>query len=185
MEKTKTALAFLAAASMSALCAAQIPNASSSPAASAASATPIEGRISGVLTCRRPDPIHRVEAGEWPGHYVTASRTPCTWTKPAEINGLKTMEGYSAGSSDVEGTVNSERGWHVTKMSNGDRIYVAYRGKGILANGGAPISGEGTWNFKGGSGKLAKLQGMGTYRGRVGADGSMTMAIEGDYKIYP
>jgi len=183
MEKTKTVLAFLAAASLSAVCAAQIPNASSSPAASA---EPIaQGRISGVMTCRRPDPIHRVEAGEWRGHYVTASRTPCTWTKPAEMFQLKTVDGYSAGSSDVDGTVESERGWHVTKMSNGDRIYVAYRGKGVLANGGAPVSSEGTWNFKGGSGKLGKLQGMGTYKGRVGADGSMTMTIEGDYKVYP
>jgi hypothetical protein len=126
-----------------------------------------------------------VDAGEWPGHYVTASRTPSTWTKAAEIAGIKTADGYSVGSSDVENTVNSERGWHVTKMSNGDRIFVAFRGKGMLASGGAPVSSDGTWNFKGGTGKFAKLQGMGVYKGRVGADGSIALAIDGDYKIYP
>ena len=68
-------------------------------------------------------------------------------------------------------------------MSNGDHIFVAFRGKGVLSSSGAPQSTDGSWTFKGGDGKFAKLQGMGTYRGRANADGSLSFAIEGNYRL--
>jgi len=174
-------LAFLAAASMSAVvCAAQ--DASPTPAA-AAMAAASTGKVSGTLTCSRPDPMHRVDAADWPGHGAMVSRTPCSWTTAAEIAGEKTKDGYSVGAADVEKTVTTERGSHVTTMSNGDLIYVQYRGKGMLNDKGAPLSSEGTWTFKGGSGKFAGLQGMGTYRGKANPDGSMSFAIEGNWKF--
>jgi hypothetical protein len=176
-------LAFLAAASLAAVCAAQ--SAPPAPAAkpAAPSSEPTSGKVSGTMTCAKPDPMHRIESTDWPGHAVVASRTPCSWTKPAEIVGVATKEGYSVGASEVENTVATERGSHVMTMANGDRVYVLFRGKGMTGANGAPQSSEGTWNFKGGSGKFASLEGMGTYRGKANADGSMTFAIEGSWKV--
>jgi hypothetical protein len=65
------------------------------------------------------------------------------------------------GVADVENTVTTERGSHVTTMSNGERIYVQYRGKGMLTDKGAPIGSEGTWTFKGGTGDFAEPAGHG------------------------
>ena len=177
----RTILAFLAAACLAAVCAAQ--DASPTPAAPGGKPmAPASGRVTGVMTCSRPDPMHRIDSPDWPGHGATASKTPCTWTTPAEIDGEKTKDGYSVGSSDIENNVTTERGSHVTTMANGDRIYVVFRGKGMLGDKGAPLSSEGTWNFKGGSGKFAGLQGMGTYRGKPNPDGSLSFAIEGNWK---
>lgn len=175
-------LAFLAAAAASAVCAAQSASPQPTPAAGENAAASPAGAVSGVLTCSKPDPMHRIDAANWPGHAATASRTACAWTKPAQIDGESTKDGYSVGSSDVENKVTTERGSHVTTMSNGDRIYVQFRGKGMRAAGGAPLSSEGTWNFRGGSGKFARLQGMGTYRGKANPDGSLSFAIEGNWK---
>jgi len=184
MKSASLVLVFLASA---AICAAQSPaptaSASTSPSAAPAQATGTTGRVSGTLTCTKPNPMHRVDVSDWPGHAATASRTPCTWTKAAEIAGDTTKDGYSVGSSDIEGTVTTERGSHVTMMSNGDHIFVAFRGKGVLSSSGAPQSTDGTWNFKGGDGKFARLQGMGTYRGKANADGSLSFAIEGNYRL--
>lgn len=180
---TRTILALFAAASVSAVCAAQ--NASPGPGATPAarSSEAISGKVSGTMTCAKPDPMHRIDSTDWPGHYAVVSRTPCTWTKAAEIAGVATKDGSSVGASEVENTVASERGSHVMNMANGDRIYVLFRGKGMTSTNGAPQSSEGTWNFKGGSGKFASLEGMGTYRGKANADGSMTFAIEGSWKL--
>jgi hypothetical protein len=176
-------LSFLAAASLAAVCAAQ--NAPAGPAARPAdpNAPPASGKVSGILSCGKPEPAHRIDVPDWPGHAATASKSPCTWTKPAEIAGVATKEGYSVGSSDVDNTITTERGSHVTTMATGDRIYVQFRGKGQLAASGAPLGSEGTWNFKGGSGLFAGLQGMGTYRGKANPDGSMTFTIEGTWKM--
>jgi len=174
-------LAFLAAASLSAVCAAQ--TAAPSPTPPEPASVTAGGKVSGTMTCSKPDPMHRVDAADWPGHAAMASRTPCTWTKAAEIAGMTTREGYSVGVADVENTVTTERGSHVTTMSNGERIYVQYRGKGMLTDKGAPIGSEGTWTFKGGTGDFASLQGMGTYRARANPEGSMSFAIEGNWKI--
>ena len=178
----------LAVLASGAICAAQTASPTTSSPAPAATGAPAEGsvtqgRVSGTLTCTKPDPMHRVAVADWPGHAATASRTPCTWTKAAEIAGVTTKDGYSVGSADIEGTVATERGSHVTMMSNGDHIFVAFRGKGMLSGSGAPQSSDGSWNFKGGDGKFAKLQGMGTYRGKANADGSVSLTIEGNYRL--
>jgi hypothetical protein len=186
-------LAFLAAVSCAAVCAAQgapplrpsaSPAQSATPSASpGGSSAAMSGRVSGTLTCTKPDPMHRVDSTDWPGHFVTASRTPCTWTKPAEIAGDATKDGYSVGVSEVENTVATERGSHVTTMANGDRVYVLFRGKGMTNAAGAPQNSDGNWNFKGGSGKFAGLEGMGTYRGKANPDGTMSLAIEGSWRL--
>jgi len=178
----RSTLAFLAAASLAAVCAGQsAPPPGTTP--SAQPSAPMSGRVSGTMTCSKPDPMHRIDSADWPGHASMVSRTPCTWTRPAEISGQATRDGYSIGAADLENTVTTERGSHVTTMANGDRIYVVYRGKGTTTSSGAPVGSEGTWNFKGGSGLFAGLEGMGTYRGKANADGSMTLAIEGSWKL--
>jgi hypothetical protein len=48
---------------------------------------------------------------------------------------------------------------------------------------GKPVSGEGTWSFTSGTGKLKGIKGKGTYKGTANADGSMTYQVDGEYSL--
>ena len=140
-------------------------------------------KISGEAKCAKPDPFHMVDVGDKAGHALTLSKNACTWTKPIDIGGLQTKEGQSTAMAEVIGNKSLENGWEFDNMSNGDKIFVKYRGSSTLKDG-APLSFAGTWSFTGGTGKLKGLKGKGTYAGGApAADGSITFAIEGEYEL--
>ena len=147
-----------------------------------ATAAGAQTKISGTAQCGKPDPLHSIDVGDRPSHSLSISKANCTWTKPMEIAGSQTKDGFSVGSADVSATKAQISGYHVSNMASGDKFYVRYRGTDTLKDG-APQSSEGTWSFTGGTGKLKGIKGKGTYKGAPSADGSMTYEVEGEYEL--
>ena len=101
--------------------------------------------------------------GDKPGHVLILEKgtgSPCTWSVPAEIAGLKSTEWNGADTVDVMGAKFQTRGYGVMTMENGDKAYARYQGAGTVKEGVA--TSEGTWSYTGGTGKLKGLKGKGT-----------------------
>jgi hypothetical protein len=138
-------------------------------------------RISGTLSCTKPDPMHSIPTDDGSGTIMNLVRVPCTWSKPVDMAGSPSKDGYSVAASEVHGGQTKEHGIHVGTMASGDKYYVHFQGSGTI---NADHSGtvNGTWTFEGGTGKLKGLTGKGTYKATAKADGSSTAEIQGDYK---
>jgi len=136
----------------------------------------------GTAQCAKPNPAHMVEVGDEPNHSMGVSKSMCTWTKPLEIAGLKSKDGWSVASDDTKGSKSSSHGVHVSNMDNGDKIYVRFQGTGMMKDG-AMQSDSGTWSYTSGTGKLKGIKGKGTYNGKPSADGGMTYEVKGDYTL--
>jgi len=139
-------------------------------------------KISGTIHCNKPDPQYGIDIGDRPGHGFGIDKIACTWTKPLEIAGIQTKDGYSVGFGESSGNKANGRGYHVSTMANGDKFYVRFQGTDTLKEG-APQSGQGTWSFTGGTGKLKGIRGKGTYKGTFGRDGGATYEVEGEYEL--
>jgi len=159
----RTVLAFLAAVSLAAVLSAQT-------------------KTSGTIECGKADPQHMIEVGDKPSHSMGISKSTCTWSKPMEIAGAKTKDGYSVASDDTTGGKSSSHGIHVSTLDNGDKMYVRFQGTGMLKDGALQTD-SGTWSYTGGTGKLEGIKGKGTYKGKGTAGGGVTYEIEGDYTL--
>jgi hypothetical protein len=67
-------------------------------------------------------------------------------------------------------------------MENGDKSYARYQGTGVVSKEGT-FTGEGTWSFTGGTGKLKGLKGKGTYKTSGPSDGPLESQLEGEYSL--
>ncbi len=139
-------------------------------------------KTSGTLSCGKPDPAYSIEVGDHPGHSVAISKFTCTWTTPMEIADVQTKDGYDVTYSDGSGAKVRGSGYHVSNMSNGDKIYVRFQGNDTMMDG-KPSTTEGTWSYTGGTGKLKGIKGKGTYKGKTDSTGNMVAEIEGDYEL--
>jgi hypothetical protein len=140
-------------------------------------------QVSGTLKCGdKAGTEYTVEVGDHPGHVLRLSKSPCTWTAPLEIAGLKSTAYSGAAAAEIDGPKAQARGYAVITMDNGDKAYAHYQDTGTVTEGGKTITFEGTWSFTGGSGKLKGLKGKGTYKGSF-TDGAATDQIEGEYTL--
>ena len=139
-------------------------------------------KTSGTVTCK-PDPASPppVVLTDKPNHSFAVGRAQCTWTK-FEVAGLQSKDGISTDLDEITGDTISVSGYHVATMSNGDTTAVKYQGSGKLKDG-KPVSGEGTWSYTSGTGKLKGIKGKGTYKGAANADGSVTYQVDGEYSL--
>src|SRR5262245_51760760 len=71
-------------------------------------------KTSGTATCAKPDPAYSIEVGDRAGHALSISKTACTWTKPMEIAGLQTKDGYDVSYDDAIGSKARASGYHVS-----------------------------------------------------------------------
>lgn len=149
-------------------------------AASAGSAL-AQTKISGTGTCGKADASHVVEVGDRPGHVLVLTKDSCTWTTPMEMVGLKSKTYTGAITSDVTGEKSLDRGYAVMTMDNGDKAFVRFQGSGTSKTDGAH-SGEGTWSYTGGTGKLKGLKGKGTFK-RSGTADATEEQVEGEYSL--
>ncbi|HEX9120054.1 MAG TPA: hypothetical protein VF840_05905 [Terriglobales bacterium] len=134
-------------------------------------------KTSGTVSCAKPEPAYSIEVGDRPGHSISISKSACTWTTPMDIAGLQTKAGYDVTYGDASGAKVRGSGYHVSNMSNGDKIYVRFQGNDT------PNTTEGTWSYTGGTGKLKGIKGKGTYKGKADASGNMIVAVDGDYEL--
>jgi len=137
-------------------------------------------KTSGTVTCKA-DPASPVALTDKPNHAFAVGRAQCTWTG-FEVAGLQSKDGISTDLDEITGDTVSARGIHVSTMSNGDTTVVEFRGSGKMKDG-KPVSGEGTWSYTSGTGKLKGIKGKGTYKGTGNADGTVTYQVVGEYSL--
>jgi hypothetical protein len=138
--------------------------------------------VSGAIKCPKSDPSYTVEVGDHPGHMMILEKGSCTWSTPLEIAGLKSTAYAGADSVDVVGPKGLAHGYSLITMDNGDKVYVRYQGTGMMSKEGN-LTGEGTWSFTGGTGKLKGLKGKGTYKDSGTPDGNLEAQLEGEYSL--
>ena len=88
--------------------------------------------------------------------------------------------------SDVINGNGTQRGYTVTTNKDGDKSFSKSQGKvtTVMSDKGIPlVSFEGTWEFTGGTGKWAGIQGKGTYKGKFIGPGIFTYDMEGESSI--
>lgn len=139
-------------------------------------------KTSGSISCGKPDPEYTIPVGDRAGHALIINKFVCTWTTPMEIAGLQTKDGYDVTYGDASGDKVRASGYHVSNMSNGDKIFVRFQGMDTMM-AGKPATTEGTWSYTGGTGTLKGIKGKGTYKGQPDASGNMVADIEGDYEL--
>lgn len=106
----------------------------------------------------------------------------CTWTKPFEFAGIAAKGEEVTLFEDVSGNrVRGERR-NVGTMANGDKYYGRTQFTGIVKEG-VFQSAEVTWTMTGGTGKVKGLRAKGTSKGKVAADGTLTVEVEGEYEL--
>ena len=137
-------------------------------------------KVSGTCTCKS-DPGAPVALTDKANHSFAVGKAQCTWTN-FEIGGVAAKDGTSTDLDEISGDTMSYRGYHVGTMTNGDTWTAKYQGSGKLKDG-KPLSGQGTWSFTTGTGKLKGIKGKGTYKGKVNADGTMAYKVEGEYQL--
>lgn len=146
-----------------------------------ATAAAAQTKISGTDQCK-PDPSTPVAIGDKPNHAFAIGKDQCTWSKAFEMAGVQTKDGAGVAVSEITGDESSEHGYHMGTMANGDKWSVRFQGAS-KSKDGKPVSGEGTWSFTSGTGKLKGIKGKGTYKGTANADGTVTYQIEGEYQL--
>ena len=139
-------------------------------------------KISGTNHCAKPDPQTAVQVGDRPNHAFSLGQSKCAWTKPWEIAGTLGREGVATFSGEISGNTFRFHAYYVDEMANRDKAYYRYQGTAIVKDG-MPQTEEGTWSLIRGTGKLKGVKGKGTYKGKAGADGTMTYEVEGEYQL--
>ena len=139
-------------------------------------------RMSGTLNCTKPDPAYKIDAGDRAGHTYQLEKVSCTWTTPADLGGDKTKDGYSVSATDSTSTRGTVHGTHVTTMAGGEKTFVAFHDEYPIKDG-KPGESTGHWMYTGGTGKLKGLKGKGTYKATPNADGTISVAVEGEYEL--
>lgn len=137
-------------------------------------------KASGKCTCKG-EPGSPVALSDKPNHSFAVGKAQCTWTG-WEIAGVQAKDGIATDLDEITGDMISIRGYHVATGTDGDTWTAKYQGTGKLKDG-KPVSGEGTWTFTSGTGKLKGIKGKGTYKGMVNADGSVTYQVDGEYSM--
>ena len=149
----------------------------------AASVAAGQTKVSGSAQCSgKPIESHSIEVGDHPGHTYEISKGSCAWTKPMEIAGLKSKDHTSVDFSEIDGNkASSFQSSAVGSMDNGDKYYSRAQSSPTTKNQ-KPESGEGTFTFTGGTGKLKGLKGKGTYTCTPEGD-NVICDVQGEYSL--
>ena len=137
--------------------------------------------VSGTIKCPKSDATYSVEVGDRDGHELILEKGSCTSSVPLELAGLKSTTISGADSVEVTGARFQVRGYQVTTMENWDKTYARYQGTGSVKNG--VITGEGTWSYTGGTGKLKGIKGKGSYKSSGAPGGEGEAQVEGEYSV--
>ena len=140
-------------------------------------------KITGILSCGKPDPAYSIEVGDRPGHSLAISKFACTWTTPMEYGEVQAKDGYDVAYSDASGApVARLRLPRLQPVQRGQDLRSLPGGNDTMMEG-KPSTTEGTWSYTGGTGKFKGIKGKGTYKGKADSSGTMVSEIEGDYEL--
>jgi len=148
----------------------------------AASLAAAQTQLSGMAQCPlKPTESYSLEVGDRPGHTYEISKGPCTWTKPMEIAGLKSKDQTGVWFSEIDGNKSQTHGSGVVSMDNGDKFYFRNQAASTMKDQKTG-SGEATFTFTGGTGKLKGLKGKGTYKCTPEGD-NVNCDVQGEYSL--
>jgi len=148
----------------------------------AASLAAAQNKVSGTAQCPgKPGESHAIEVGDHPGHAYTIAKGECTWSKPLEIAEQKTTGDSAADFMEVDGNRAREHSSRVDTTDHGDKLYIRTQGTDTMKEQKLE-SGEGTWTFAGGTGKLKGIKGKGTYKCKPSGD-NVDCDVEGEYRL--
>jgi hypothetical protein len=147
-----------------------------------ASAVGAQTKFSGTVTCAKPDPDYTIDAGDHPGHVFNLNKSTCKWSADTLINGMKITDDIGAGTGESTATKVTTTGTRVATMENGDKFFASVHDSSPIKDG-KPTDISGTFTINGGTGKLKGIKGKGTYKVTPNADGTATVAVEGEYTI--
>jgi hypothetical protein len=133
------------------------------------SAAQAQTKFEGKLDCGKPDPNHVVPVADTAKHALILAASKCKWTEGA-IGGQQLKDEEDVVESDAIGNISHDRGYGVGSVANGDKYFIHFKGTSTLKDD-QPVSGECTWKFTGGTGKLKGITGKGTCKGTFQSDG--------------
>ena len=139
-------------------------------------------RVSGTLTCAKPNPEYTLEVGDRAGHVFVLAKSACSWTRPMRIEGIDTKDSNDVNIVDGDEARSDSHGYDVSNMANGDKVFVRFSGTDKSMKDGKPLS-TGSWRFIDGTGKFKGIMGRGTYHGRPDASGNYVSEINGTYTL--
>lgn len=130
-------------------------------------------KFSATAQCGQPDTQHVLPVGDVPDHSLAILQVRCTYSKPLEIEGAKSVSTVITFTNEISGSAVQARGCQVVTMDNEDKAFVCHQGTGTYGQDEA-----GSWTFTGGTGKLKGIKGKGTYScSSAGCD------VAGEYQL--
>jgi hypothetical protein len=129
-------------------------------------------KVSATAQCGQPDSQHELPVGDVPDHSLSLEQVKCSYSKPMEIAGAKSVSTLITITNEVSGDTIRARGCQVATMDSGDKVFISHEGTGT------PEGQDGTWSITGGTGKLKGVKGKGTY-----SCSSSGCDIAGEYQL--
>jgi hypothetical protein len=143
--------------------------------------SPAQTKLSGTITCPKPDPNYSIEVGNHPGHVKSLNKQVCTYDQ-STVGSEKLKDITEVTAVEATGTGFSYTGSGTTTTEGGDKVFTSYKGAAAIKDG-QPTGAHGTWSYSGGTGKLKGIKGKGTFTTTFNADGSDTVQFEGEYEL--
>jgi hypothetical protein len=138
-------------------------------------------KLTGKQQCAKLDPNYTLPVGDQAEHTMALAGGKCTWSQ-GDLGGDRLTDEADTFTSDIRGNLSRDQVYGVGSVASGDKYFVRFVGTTTLKDG-APVRGQCTWTFTGGTGKLKGLSGKGTCKGTFSADGTASWDIQGDYLI--
>jgi hypothetical protein len=141
-------------------------------------------KITGTVTCTgKSAKSLLLPIADKPGHALATSEDHCSWSKPFQLNGSPVTNDVQTSYNEIDGNTAKGYGYDVGDTAAGDKYFMRFEGPATLQSG-IMVSSSGKWSFIGGTGKLAKLKGGGTFTCKGTAD-STSCDVVGDYSLAP
>jgi len=148
----------------------------------AASLLTAQIKMSGTALCAPPNPSYTIAVGDQPGHSFGLAQGKCTWTKPWEIEGMKSTEGVGTQYQDITGDTAKVHGIFVDSMG-ADKAFYTFQFTSVTKKDGPHVMNH-KWQLTGGTGKLKGIKGQGTCNATPsGTDGSFSYECTGEYTL--
>jgi hypothetical protein len=125
---------------------------------------------------------HWMRIDDSANHMIGISQVEdATCSRPWEIEGLIFPKGVNTAFLDMVGsTIRIRRGYSVSTAVSGEKVYARYWG--TMTVEGHSESGDGTWSFYGGTGKVKGIKGKGTWKCKTVGE-NLSCDAEGEYEL--
>lgn len=138
-------------------------------------------KIAGKQHCPKPQALATAQVGDEAGHTMTLEKSTCTWLAPMEMLGQRSTDGTFVAFSEASSHRAATNGTYVGNMDNGDKFYIEFHWA-TLKDGTPSEKVKGNWAFTGGTGKLSRITGEGTYTATENENGGEAN-MEGEYVV--